>query len=159
MGEPVVSGVAERMAAGRNPEWDLDWEIGQNGELFVVDLIQSLKDGARIETKTDMWALRSGYFYIEYLCRHFGRYEPSGIAVTQADIWALVMATEVVVFAPIDRLKAVARYYYILGRKKNGGLKGSHPTWGVLLPVNTLLKDLMNPPELPVRPRTLQEGA
>lgn len=153
-----MSDVAERMAAGRNPDWDLDWEIGQNGELFVVDLIQSLKDGARVETKTDMWALRTGNFYIEYSCRHFGQYEPSGISVTTAEIWALVMATEVVVFAPTDRLKAVARYYYVLGRKRNGAIKGSHPTWGVLLPVSTLLKDLMNPPEMPDHQRSLSEA-
>lgn len=158
VGQPGVSDVADRMAAGRNPDWDLDWEIGQNGELFVVDLIQSLKDGARIETKTDMWAMRTGNFYVEYSCRKFGRYEPSGIAVSHAEIWALVMATEVVVFTPLDRLKAVARYYYTLGRVKNGGIKGTHPTWGVLLPVPTLLKDLMNPPSLPVRPRPLPSG-
>lgn len=153
-----MSDVADRMAAGRNPDWDLDWEIGQNGELFVVDLIQSLKDGPRVETKTDMWAARSGNFYVEYSCRKFGRYEPSGIAVTKAEIWALVIATEVVVFAPIDRLKAVARYYYTIGRIRNGGLKGDYPTWGVLLPVRALLRDLMNPPSLPMRPTPLPEG-
>lgn len=151
LGQPGVSDVADRMAAGRNPDWDLDWEIGRNGELLVVDLIQSLKDGARIETKTDMYAMRTGNFYVEYRCRYFGQYKPSGIAVTTADVWALVMATEVAVFAPVDRLKAVARYYHAQGRIRNGGLNGSHPTWGVLLPVSTLLSDLMNPPLLPPR--------
>lgn len=153
-----MSNVTERMAAGRNPEWDLDWEIGRNGELFVVDLIQSLKDGCRIETKTDLWAATTGNLYIEYSCRYFGEYQPSGIAVTTADVWALVMATEVVVFAPLDRLKAVARYYYTLGRRKNGGLNGSHPTWGVLLPVSSLLRDLMAPPVLPTYPRQFEDG-
>lgn len=149
--------VADRMAAGRNPDWDIDWEVGQNGELFVVNVIQSLKDGARVETKTDLWALKTGNFYVEYQCRYFGEYKPSGISVTKADIWALVMATEVVVFAPVDRLKAVARYYYALGRIRNGGIRGSHPTWGVLLPVATLLRDLMDPPEMPARQRELPE--
>lgn len=150
--------VAERMAVGRNPEWDIDWEIGKNGELFVVDLIQSLKDGARVETKTDVWAATTGNLYVEYSCRYFGQYQPSGIAVTKADVWALVMSTEVVIFTPVDRLKMVARYYYTLGRIKNGGLSGSHPTWGVLIPVSNILRDLMAPPPLITRPRQLQAG-
>lgn len=155
LGEPGVSGYADRIAQGRNPEWDIDWEIGKNGELFVLDVIQSLKDGARVEVKTDLWAAATGNIYIEYMCRYFGEYKPSGIAVTTAEIWALVLATEVIVFTPVDRLKAVARYYYALGRRKNGGTNGSHPTWGVLVPVANLLRNLMNPPELPPRPREL----
>jgi len=150
-----MTSVAERMAAGRNPEWDIDWEIGKNGELFVIDLIQSLKDGTRVETKTDIWAARTGNLYIEYSCRYFGEYKPSGIAVTTAEVWALVLATEVTVFAPVDRLKAVARYYYVRGYTKNGGINGTHPTWGVLIPVRNLLGDLMRPPELPPRPQPL----
>jgi hypothetical protein len=81
-----MSAVVDRMAAGRNPEWDLDYEIGRNGELFVVDLVQSLKDGARIETKTDMHAVKTGNLYVEYSCRYFGEYKPSGISVTTAEI-------------------------------------------------------------------------
>jgi hypothetical protein len=150
-----MTSVAERMATGRNPEWDIDWEIGKNGELFVIDLIQSLKDGSRVETKTDIWAAKTGNIYIEYSCRYFGKYKPSGIAVTTAEIWALVLATEVTVFAPVDRLKAVARYYYSLGRIRNGGVNGSHPTWGVLIPACNLLRDLMSPPALPPHPRQL----
>jgi len=150
-----MTSVAERMATGRNPEWDIDWEIGKNGELFVIDLIQSLKDGTRVETKTDIWAARTGNIYIEYSCRYFGQYKPSGISVTTAEVWALVLATETVVFAPVDRLKAVARYYYALGRRRNGGINGSHPTWGVLVPVSNLLRDLMSPPALPPRPQRL----
>jgi hypothetical protein len=155
LGKPVMS-VADRMAVGRNPEWDLDWEIGQNGELFVADVIQALKDGVRVETKTDLWATRSGNIYIEYSCRYFGEYKPSGISVTTADIWAIVLATEVVVFTPVDRLKAVARYYYARGRRKQGGLNGTHPTWGVLIPAANLMRDLMNPPALPPRPQQLR---
>ena len=150
--------VADRMAVGRNPDWDIDWEIGTNGELFVVDLIQSLKDGARVETKTDMWAAKSGNLYIEYSCRYFGEYKPSGISVTKAEVWALVLATEVVVFAPVDRLKAVARYYYVIGRRKPGGMKGSHPTWGVLIPMQSLLRDLTRPPALPPHPQQFKAG-
>jgi len=68
-----------------------------------------------------------------------------------------VLSTEVVVFAPVDRLKAVARYYYTLGRVKNGGAKGSHPTWGVLVPASNLLRDLMNPPAPPSRQHQLPD--
>src|SRR6266704_1211074 len=137
------------------PEWDIDWEIGKNGELFVIDIIQSLKDGARVETTTDIWAASTGNIYIEYSCRYFGEYKPSGISVTTAEIWALVLSTEITVFAPVDRLQAVARYHYAMGRRKNGGLNGTHPTWGVLIPVPSLLRDLMKPPAMPPRPRYL----
>lgn len=150
--------MAERMAQGRNPDWDIDQEIGSNGELFVADIIAALKDGQSIEVKTDVWAPVSGNVYVEYSCRYFGKYQPSGISVTTARIWAFVLASEVVVFTPVDRLKALARYYYRLGRARNGGAAGSHPTWGVLIPVDRLLGGLMNPPVIPPLQHELEAG-
>ena len=150
--------MAERMAHGRNPDWDIDQEIGSNGELFVADVIAALKDGQSIEVKTDIWAPVSGNVYVEYSCRYFGKYELSGISVTTAKIWAFVLASEVVVFTPVDRLKILARYYYRLGRKRNGGAAGSHPPWGVLRPVGQMLGGLMNPPAIPPVQHELEAG-
>jgi hypothetical protein len=150
--------MAERMAHGRNPDWDIDQEIGSNGELFVADVIAALKEGQSIEVKTDVWAPKSGNVYVEYKCRYFGVYKPSGLSVTTATIWAFVLASEVVVFTPVDRLKVLARYYYRLGRIRNGGTNGSHPTWGVIIPVGQLLGGLMNPPVVPPIQNELEAG-
>lgn len=150
--------MADRMAHGRNPDWDIDQEIGSNGELFVADVIAALKEGQSVEVKTDVWAPRSGNVYVEYSCRYFGRYEKSGISVTTAKIWAFVLASEVVVFTPVDRLKDLARYYYRLGRTRNGGTAGSHPTWGVLIPVDRLLGGLMSLPVIPPLQHKLETG-
>jgi hypothetical protein len=157
LGEPGVN-MADRMAHGRNPDWDIDQEIGSNGELFVADIVASLKDGQSIEVKTDVWAPKSGNVYVEYSCRYFGKYEKSGISVTTARLWAFVLASEVAVFTPVDRLKILARYYYRLGRTRNGGMAGSHPTWGVLIPVDRLIGGLMSPPVIPALQHELNAG-
>jgi hypothetical protein len=153
-----MTDMAARMAHGRNPEWDIDYELGSQGELYVADLIAALRDGESIEVKTDVWAPVSGNIYVEYSCRYFGKYEPSGLSVTTAKIWAFVLSSEVAVFTPTDRLRILARYYYRLGRRRNGGTKGSHPTWGVLIPVGCLIGGLMNPPALPPSQPALAAG-
>lgn len=157
LGEPGVS-IWDRFAAGRNPNWDIDQEIGSQGEVFVASVIDTLKDGGSIEVKTDVYAPETGNVYVEFRCRYFGKYKPSGIAVTTAKLWAFVLASEVVVITPTDRLKDLARYYHHLGRVRDGGLKGSHPTKGVLIPVTHLLGGLMNPPAVPPAQSKLRTG-
>lgn len=133
----------ERAAVGRQPDFDFDAEVGHQGELVAARAIESLQGGS-VEVKTDLHAQKTGNVFIEFECRFGGVYQPSGIATSLADLWAFVLSTEVLVITPTDRLRALARYYYGLGRVRDGGLAGDHPTRGVLVPVDRLLAGLMN---------------
>ena len=131
----------DRLASGYQPDFDIDYEIGKQGELYVLRIIDSLKEGQRVEVKTDEMAERTGNVYVEYACKYRGEWKPSGIAITQAPLWAFVIG-EAVVVAQTDRLKDIARYYW----DKPGHLKnckvGSHPTRGVTIPLRELIRML-----------------
>ena len=66
------------MAAGYEPGFDIDAEVGHQGALFTLKVIEALKDGSS-EVKTDAMAVRTGNLYIECQCLKRGRWAPSGI--------------------------------------------------------------------------------
>ena len=41
-----MTAATDRLSDGYVPDFDLDLEVGRQGELFVTDLVQMLKDGA-----------------------------------------------------------------------------------------------------------------
>ena len=133
----------DRLAPGYEPDWDIDYAVGHQAELFVADLIASL-EGGRVEVKRDAKAAATGNIYVEFKCRRGGHFVPSGIATTTADAFAYVLGEGVVVFATTAVLRSACRRAYREGRIKDGGQRGSHPTVGVLVPVNELLNRLMD---------------
>src|SRR5215475_8359534 len=86
VGVPGVSGIADRMADGYQPDFDIDAAAGRQGELLVADVIRALRDGSA-EVKTDEMALVTGNVYIECECLRRGKWRPSGVMATGAEIW------------------------------------------------------------------------
>jgi hypothetical protein len=87
--------------------------------------LEALLLGGKIELKTETWQWeQTGNLCIEY--RQNG--QPSGIAVTEADVWAheLCRGDETLVWLmfPVERLKRLAREAYKAGRWRKGGDDG-----------------------------------
>lgn len=132
---------ADRLAPGYEPRFDLDLALGQQGELFVANIAEMLGRGSgEVEVKTDAQTARTGNVYIEYECMIRGTYRPSGIATTQAKIWAFVLPANVLLAAPVENVKAVARNHY--PARKRECKRGSHPTRGVAIQVGVFVRDL-----------------
>lgn len=131
----------DRQAAGYEPRWDADYEIGRQGELWVQSIVDSLKSDAR-EVKTDERFADTGNIYVEYECKRRGHYQPSGLSTTEAPVWAFVLQREgVLLVVATELLKQVARELLRQGRTAECS-RGSHPTRGVLVPVARLLAEL-----------------
>lgn len=120
----------------REPRWDIDYQRGRQGELFVEDTIRKLRDGATVEVKTDDRALETGHVYIEYECR--GR--PSGLRTTESQVWAFVLGEGVCLFLPTNTLMALARRAYRNPDYRVECARGSHPTRGVVVPLGELCR-------------------
>ena len=131
----------DRLAPGYEPRFDLDLAVGQQGELFVANIAEMLGSGSgEVEVKTDAPIARTGNVYIEYECLRPGRYEPSGIATTEAKIWAFVLPANVLIAAPVENVKDIARRHYSTRRREC--VRGSHPTRGVVIPVGLFVQSL-----------------
>ena len=135
----------ERQAKGYQPNWDLDRAAGVLGEEYVKKLADA-ENFVRgfIETKTDYRASETGNFYIEYECN--GR--PSGIAITTAETWYLVLLRNGVptggAFVETERLKEIARNYFRFPRYRTTmpGTPGNSDTRGVLIPLSKILEEI-----------------
>lgn len=127
---------------GREPRFDRDAAIGYQGELYLDNLIQSLKDGT-VEVKTDERASVTGNCYFEYCCRLSDGWQPSGIASTESALWLHVIARRIGLVLPVDLLRPVCRVARGEGRKIRGGTDGGNPTMGVVLPLHLLLGRLI----------------
>lgn len=122
----------------RNPDFDIDFAIGEKSEQWVRS-VRSLLAQGRIEVKGPKPFLERESFYVEYRCRRQdGTWHPSGIATTKADVFVftfgqlpggLVIETQ--------WLKRAARLAYDRGQKLSC-LRGSNPTEAVFV----TLKDI-----------------
>ena len=131
----------DRLSEGYVPDFDLDAAVGRQGEMFVKDIASALAEGT-VEVKTDQLAHRTGNVYIEYACMRKGKWQPSGIAATTSEVWAFVLgAGDVLVAAPTVVFRDMARIARSEGRVKECK-RGSHPTRGVVIPVNELISRL-----------------
>ena len=125
---------ADRLAVGYEPRFDIDAEVGHQGEIVVADLIEALKSGASVQIKTDERFSQTGNLYIEYQCIKGGRWVADGIATTECDLWCQVLGAEkgnagILVFE-VEQLRRACRMLRNDGYKKQCG-RGSHPTRGV----------------------------
>ena len=126
----------DRLADGYEPDFDIDYQVGHQAELFVKSLIDSLAAG-RIEVKRDARAADTGNIYVETECKRMGVYRPSGIAATKADAWAFVLSDDLVVITTTTGLRRAMEHGSIAGCPR-----GSHPTRGVLIRIPDLFQRL-----------------
>jgi hypothetical protein len=130
---------ADRHSDGYEPRFDIDAEIGRQGELFVLDIIEGLKNKS-IEVKTDVRSQDTGNLYIEYECLRRGEWRPSGIATTESQLMAFVIGGSLLV-VPTQIIKRVARSELHKGHVK-AQTRGSHPTKGVIVPLCLLMLEV-----------------
>jgi hypothetical protein len=88
------------------PDYDLRLQQGDHAEALVAHGLASDTH----EVKSDSWAKKTGKFYVEYEQYRQGAWRPSGIAITKADRWDLVINPETKVFisVPTARLRKLA---------------------------------------------------
>jgi hypothetical protein len=130
----------DRLAKGYEPSFDIDYQVGAQGELFVADIIDSLtKGGTRVEVKRDEKVEQTGNVYLELECLKRGAYVPSGIATSKAEFWAFVLPRNVLIVAPTESVRALAARYSNRASECN---RGSHPTKGVTIPVGLFVQEL-----------------
>lgn len=137
-----MSGI-DRLSDGYQPRFDHDLEIGRQGELFVASVQDSFADGTvHIETKTDQRVAQTGNVYIEYKQKPSGYldFKDSGIATTQAALWAFVLPSNVLIVAPTESVRAAARHYYPGHRREC--VRGDNPTRGVVIRVGSFVEYL-----------------
>lgn len=121
----------------RRPEWDIDKARGEEAEALVRRYRTMLASGS-CEVKCDDQAARTGNVYVEYECQTNDGWRRSGIATTKAAMWFFVLCDmRVVVGLPVWLLKNIARQ----SGSKRECVRGSHPTRGVVLPVDALLSE------------------
>lgn len=129
----------DRFAEGYEPRFDIDSEVGRQGELFIGSVVDALRNGS-VEVKSDEVAARTGNFYVEFQCLIRGVWRPSGIATTEADMWAFALGSaRFAVIVPTSLLKTVARDRYHAGHVREC-MRGSHPTKGVTVPFRFLFQ-------------------
>ncbi len=77
---------------GRKADWDINLAEGQQAELWVLDILTSLKQGKdEIEVKRDFRTTDTGRLYIEVAqCTVAKGWVPSGLSITKAKIWFFV---------------------------------------------------------------------
>lgn len=126
----------KRRADGYEPRFDLDLAYGKQGELIVTDISQALRNGS-VEVKRDSLWSRTGNLYVEYECRRAVGWTPSGIATSDAELWAFVLGdSELTIVVPTGLLRDIARHFYRLDKWYRVEVThGSHPTKGVRIPI------------------------
>ena len=133
----------DRLSDGYLPDFDLDMQVGKQGELFVADIVDMLSNGTgEVEVKTDEMVSRTGNVYIEYACRRRDGWKQSGIATTQAKLWAFVLPANVLIVAPVEAVRELARSEWVRPASRKECIVGSHPNKGVVIPVGRFVMQL-----------------
>jgi len=128
-----------RIAEGRQPSWDLDLRYGKDGERAVAKFIEGFENGY-VEVKRDRRFVDTNRIYIEYECLRGGVWQPSGIATSTADYWALILAETIVLGVPTAALRRC--YLKALDpvlKMTVSETDGSHPTHGVAIGLGVFL--------------------
>lgn len=134
--------MSDRMADGYEPDFDIDREVGSQGELFTWKVVEALKDGSS-EVKNDMEALFTGNIYIECQCLRRGHWRPSGIVTTTTEVWCHVIGSGLLIAAPTADVRTVVLKRWRTPDEANTSCpRGSHPTRGVLISVPQFVQEI-----------------
>src|SRR6185436_18270762 len=121
------------------PRWDIDYKEGRQAEIWVQDLRESMLSDS-IEVKCDRKAVTTGNIYVEYECLRRGKWCKSGISTTTARLWVFVLIQdEFAIVITTERLKSIARNSYRKLSRRKEERDGSHPTKGVIVPIQELV--------------------
>lgn len=119
-------------------DWDIDFQRGVYGENLVKDLVET------VEVKTDYRWQETGNVYIEYSCfyKTSQQFENSGIAVTKAKYWALVLpnkqAEPLIILVHTEHLKEALKKY---GRRTEC-IISQNKSKGLLIKIEDILKHI-----------------
>lgn len=128
-----------RVVEGYNPDFDIDLRIGQKAELLTEQFLRGVMD--TVEVKSDLVWANTNRVYLEHECRRKDGWQPSGIASTKADYWALVLGETIILLIPTWALQAAHRKALDPALRLTREEKdGSHPTRGVAIPTQLLLQ-------------------
>ena len=120
------------MTSKAEPRFDIDLPYGQQGELLLKTYLEWIADGnGRAEVKRKRYLDLE--FYVEQFCDkgRRGVYEPSGINVTETELFAYVIAdTGIAVCFPSDLVRAAV--LHPAARDKEC-VEGNCPTRGKLV--------------------------
>lgn len=119
----------------RQPDFDVDREIGEQSELWVSNLRDALRGKGRVEVKAPKPFLREQSFYVEYQCKgRDGIWRPSGIATTKAEIQMFTFGSLPGGLAlETEWVKRAARKAYKNPKQHRECMRGSNPTKGVVV--------------------------
>jgi len=131
-------GQSSRVTGKAEPRFDIDYAYGRQGELLIGEFLEWIARGnGEVEVK------RKRYLdfecYIETHCDYGGRgvYVPSGISITTAKAWAIVIGdTEISIIVPTEQLRSMLDDP---SAKDRAGMHGSCPTRGKLINLAVLL--------------------
>jgi len=113
------------------PTFDIDFSTGAAGESLVL---RAVGHGSKVEVKHDLIAVETGRVAVEVA--YAGR--PSGISVTQADWWIVVLSPDLFIALSTERLRQLVKEYRRRsGHVKFGGFSGRSQL--VLLPLSELI--------------------
>ena len=122
-------------------KFDIDLAKG----LAMEDTFKEFLEGKKVEVKSErhIWEITGNHF-LEY--ESYGK--PSGIAVTEADYWVLMLVREIegieipvmTYIIPIDVMKDLGRKY--LHTKTKGG--DDNMSLGVLVPIHEIALSCLN---------------
>ena len=83
----------DRLADGYEPTWDIDADVGRQGELAVADVMAAPKRGASVEVKTDEKFLETGNVFFEYCCKKTSSWE-SAVGDYLTELWVHVLGPD-----------------------------------------------------------------
>ena len=133
--------MTDRRNPAYEPRFDIDYKFGEQAELWVSDIVASLNTD-RVEVKHDARFADTGNVYVETLCLRRGKYRPSGISTTKAEVWVFVLeAGTSCVVVSTETLKRACRTLWNDPRKHVECSRGSHPTKGLRVPLLWLLQN------------------
>lgn len=119
--------------------WDLDFRWGKESENKLREIFGG--EGITIEVKRDSQALRTGNIFIEvsHLTYDKNYEKPSGISVSEADVWAIEWREDRWMFLPREHLMEYVNRAKKEGRMKWGG--DYNRSYGALIPLKWMVKE------------------
>ena len=116
-----------------NSDYRYDLLVGKEAEKYVAKLLSMPKFNAKIEVKNDKMYTKTGNIFCEFESKG----KPSGISITEAEVYAIVLE-DIVILKKTEDLKKIMKKKY----KEYGHVKGgdSNTSKGILLTTN----DIMN---------------